>query len=205
MSSRRLFALIVILGSAGMVFFAAPQLWADMVYQLVNYPLDQGGHTLSGTITTDGTIGDLGFSDFPVGYYNFRPQFGGHIISATYQIDNDPLYNVTYIPNAYCDVVATATGQILVYPGTSAFALDYNVPSVGVWDIEWYNNSHYYGSDQASGSVWQTVNLPATQGHIAQNNPWVIAQVVPEPATLVLLVTALLGLGGSYLLRKPRF
>ena len=80
MSSRRLFALIVILGSAGMVFFAAPQLWADMVYQLVNYPLDQGGHTLSGTITTDGTIGDLGFSDFPVGYYNFRPQFGGHII-----------------------------------------------------------------------------------------------------------------------------
>ena len=205
MSSHRLFALAVILGSAGLVFFSAPQLRADLVYQLVDYPLDQGGHHLSGTITTDGTIGDLGASSWPAGYYNYNPTFAGvHIKSATFQIDNDPVYNVTYIPNAWCEVVATAT-QIKIYGGgTSAFALQNNVPSVGVWGIEWYNNAHYYGSDQASGSVWQTTSLPTTAGHIAANYSWVIATVVPEPATLVLLVTALLGFAGFVRVRRRR-
>ena len=64
MSSHRLFALAIVFVSAGLMFFTTAQLQADMIYQLVNYPLDQGGHTLSGTITTDGTIGDLGVSEF---------------------------------------------------------------------------------------------------------------------------------------------
>jgi hypothetical protein len=204
MSSHRNFALVIFFVFAGLMFFTTAQLRADLIYQLKNYPLDQGGHTLSGTITTDGTIGDLGSSSFPAGYYNFRPQYGGHIKSATFQIDNDPLYNVTEIPNAWCNVVATATGQILVYPGSSAFQLINNVPSVGVWGIEWYNNSHYYGSDQASGSVWQTTTLPTTAGHIAQNYAWVIATVVPEPTTLTLLVTALLGFAGFVSVRRRR-
>jgi hypothetical protein len=205
MYSRRFLSLIVILGSACLVFFAAAQLRADLVYQLVDYPLDQGGHHLSGTITTDGFIGDLGASSWPAGYYNYNPTFAGvHIKSATYQIDNDPVYNVTYIPNAWCEVVATAT-QIKIYPGgSSAFALDYNVPSVGVWAISWYNNSSYSGSDQASGTVWQTTSLPTTAGHIAANSSWVIATVVPEPATLVLLVTALLGFVGFARVRCGR-
>jgi hypothetical protein len=205
MSSHRLFALVVILGSAGLMFFATAQLQADIIYQLKNYPLDQGGHTLSGTITTDGFIGDLGIMNWPNDYYNYNPTFAGtHIKSATYQIDNDPIYTVTYIPNSWSRVTATATGQILLYGGISAFALEYNVPSVGVWGIEWYNNSHYYGSDQALGSVWQTVSLPTTAGHIAANNPWVIATVVSEPTTLVLLVTALLGLAGFASVRRRR-
>jgi hypothetical protein len=209
MSSHRNLALVILLVFASLMFFTTAQLRADLIYQLKSYPLDQGGHTLSGTITTDGTIGDLGATDFPLGYYNFRPQFGGHIKSATYQIDNDPLYNVTEIPNAWCEVVATAT-QILVYPGNpyvstnSPFVLYTNVPSVGVWDIEWFNSrsdtTHYYGSDRASGTVWQTVS----PSHITMgpNYSWVIATIVPEPATLVFLVTALLGFAGFVRVRR---
>ena len=178
---------------------AVPQLRAAAItYNLVDYPLDQGGHHLSGTITTDGTIGDLGFSDFPAGYYNFRPQFGGHITGATYQIDNDPVYTVPVnnIPNAFAEVKATAT-QIVIVPGnTSAFQLLYNVPSVGVWGIGWQNSGSnvgpYSGSDQVSGTVWNTASTSSASGHLGANSSWVIA-VVPEPTTLVLFATGLLG------------
>jgi hypothetical protein len=196
MSSHHRSTLFGILGSASLMFLAAPQLRADVTYHLVDYPLDQGGHHLSGTITTDGTIGDLGSSDFPPGYYNFRPQFGGHITGATFQIDNDPVYTVPVnnIPNAWAEVVATPT-QIVIFPGnTSPFELLYNVPSVGVWGIEWQNTGLYSGSDQVSGTVWNTSSTPTTPGHIGANSSWVIATTaVPEPATLVLLATALLG------------
>ena len=36
----------------------------DITYSIVNDPIDQNGYTLSGTITTDGTIGALAPSDF---------------------------------------------------------------------------------------------------------------------------------------------
>jgi hypothetical protein len=193
--------LFAIVGSASLMFLATPQLRADTIYHLVDYPLDQGGHHLSGTITTDGTIGDLGVDPFPAGYYNFRPQFGGHITGATFQIDNDPVYTVPAgnIPNAFAEVVATAT-QIVIVPGnTSAFQLLYNVPSVGVWGIGWQNSGSnvgpYSGSDQVSGTVWNTASTSSTSGHLGANSSWVIATTaVPEPTTLVLFATGLLGL-----------
>jgi len=198
MFSHKFSKLFAIVGSASLMFLAAPQLRADITYNLVDYPLDQGGHHLSGTITTDGTIGDLGADPFPAGYYNYTPQYGGHIIGATYQIDNDPVYTVPIndVLNAWAEAVATPT-QIVLEPGdTSAFTLDYNVPSVGVWGIQWENTGLFAGSDQASGTVWSTTSTPAGAGRIGANTAWVIATVaVPEPATLALLATALLPLG----------
>jgi len=35
----------------------------QIIYDIRNYPLDQQGHTVSGTITTDGLIGQLAASD----------------------------------------------------------------------------------------------------------------------------------------------
>lgn len=201
MSSHKCSTLFAIVGFASLMFLATPQLRAtNITYNLVDYPLDQGGHHLSGTITTDGTIGDLGVSSFPVGYYNYAPQFGGHITAATYQIDNDPVYTVPVnnLPNAWAEVVATPT-QIVLRPGNiSQFQLIYNVVSVGVWGIGWQNSGSnvgpYSGSDQASGTVWNTANTSSAAGHLGANSSWVIATVVPEPTTLVLFATGLLGL-----------
>ena len=208
MSSHQRSILLGIVGSASLMLLGAQQVRADMTYYLVDYPLDQGGHHLSGTITTDGTLGDLGVDPFPAGYYNFRPQFGGHITGATFQIDNDPVYTVPAgnIPNAFAEVKATAT-QIMIVPGnTSAFQLLYNVPSVGVWGIGWQNTGSnvgpYSGSDQASGNpgtVWNTASTSSASGHLGANSAWVIATStapVPEPATLGVLATAVVGSDG---------
>jgi hypothetical protein len=47
----------------------------------------------------------------------------------------------------------------------------------------------------------------AVPGSIGVNNPWVIAdagQPIPEPGTLTLLVSAMLGLAGAFYLRRRR-
>jgi hypothetical protein len=209
MSSHRLFALVFLIEFAGLMFFTTAQLQADITYELVDYQLDQDGHTLSGTITTDGFIGVLGVPSWPTPYA-YTPGYGGHITGGTFQIDNGDVYMANFIPPGSGVVEATSDGKIVLYPTTdtnwynNCFSLNHSEPYTGSCGLEWYNSetvtTHYYGS-LYSGNVWQTYNLPAGEGHIANNDPWVIAQIVPEPTTLILLCTAFLGLGGRRFLR----
>jgi hypothetical protein len=215
MSSHRFFALVAILGCASLMLFTTAQVRADITYQLVDYPLDQDGHTLSGTITTDGFIGELGV----VGDrgYNYWSTAGGHITGGTFQIDNSAVYQLSYMPEGNTVVAANSSGQIVLYPTTDnnpwnySFWFMHSEPYIGGWGLQWYNSdsvtTHYFGSlysaaDSSVINVWQTYNLPAGEGHIANNDPWVIAQIVPEPATLWLLVTALPGFAGFSFVRR---
>jgi len=49
----------IALASLCMLLVVSQTTKAGTIYDLQNYPADQNGHTLSGTITTDGTIGTL--------------------------------------------------------------------------------------------------------------------------------------------------
>jgi hypothetical protein len=214
MSSHRLFAAVIVFGSVGLALFTAAQLKADITYQLIDYPLDQDGHTLSGTITTDGTIGALGIPSWPM------PYAYTHITGGTFQIDNGAVYTASFIPPGSGVVEATSDGKIVLYPTTDSnefnncFSFQHSEPYLGGWGLEWYYDSvsvptHYYGSVYSTDTsstirVWQTWSLPAGENHIANNDPWVLAQIVPEPATLWLLITALLGFVGFARVRCHR-
>jgi hypothetical protein len=204
---HRPFALVAVLLSAGVVFVSTDRLRADITYELVNYPLDQGGHTISGTITTDGTIGELGVI-VDRGYQYWKTD-GGHITGGTFCIDNGDVYQLSYLPVGNTVVAANSSGQIVLYPTTDnnpwnySFWFMHSEPYIGGWGLQWYNSksvtTHYFGSVYSASTssvtnIWQTYDLPAGEGHIANNDPWVIAQIVPEPASLWLLLSALTGL-----------
>ena len=66
-----------------------------------------------------------------------------------------------------------------------------------------YGGRHWLGDlNNWSPESFQALYPAAVPGSIGYNDPWVIAEVIPEPATLTLLGTALLGFGVVYLRRR---
>ncbi len=70
--------------------------------------------------------------------------------------------------------------------------------------VLWYTAtvSTIPGNAELAG-FYRDLTVPET-GSIAANEPWVIATVAPEPATLTLLASALLGVGAVYLRRSAK-
>lgn len=159
----------------------------DITYQLVNYPADQIDQytsqpdTISGSITTDGMVGVISSSD---------------ILSWSASIENSIgqegsfSANDIYAPQAM--LVATSNQLIVDYDdylvliGPDGFDLG-DSPENG--ELLWSGDD-----EPAYDGVIET---PETVKWIDQSewvapSPWVIAQVVPEPSTIALLVVALL-------------
>ncbi len=180
--------------------------WAgDITYNIVNYPVNQtdnvssGTDTISGTIITDGTIGPIGPGNIVGGSLTMvTPN-----MTLTEQID--PSYPDTLLSN----MTATAT-QLLFTPAYYDEVSLFFEPTSGS-DI-YMNLGYQYGDptiyaggisipDGPGVGGFFASYPPAVPGSIAYNNPWVIA-AVPEPASLTLLGSALLGVGVVYL-RRP--
>ena len=155
---------------------------ADITYNLVNYPADQAGYTLSGYITTDGTIGAITISDVQSWSYTIAQQ------GSTLATGSSPSGDL-----AFYGVIATPTQLLLPLtvgenPGSEINLFE------NTSDVVWVNDSdggpnanipYYLASyNNALGPAWSTQN-PQMGG----TEPWVIAQTaaVPEPSTLTLL------------------
>jgi hypothetical protein len=105
---------------------------------------------------------------------------------------------------------AVATPTALLLPAGATFNIVCSDVSL------MYGDAWVYGQMVYQGCVWQdpsTDTLASSffdaggetaPGYIGANNPWVIATAVPEPGTLTLLVSALLGLVGAFCLRRRR-
>ncbi len=162
----------------------------SITYAIQNYPADQDGHTVSGSITTDGKTGLLDTSDIT--------SWAVTIDTTTFR-STDPGSNTQAL-----GVFATTTGiKIAGFGGGLLLGthVGFNY-DVLVWDrVPLDSNLSLYGGTVNSVDLWSTFN-PAMGG----TNPWVLASV-PEPSSFTLAVLgvgALIVAGGWSRLRKAR-
>jgi PEP-CTERM motif len=179
-----------------LIAFAHPGEAGPITYTIQNYPADQNGATLSGSITTDGVIGNLAGTDILSWSWTITPSGGTPFTFSSSEAGAETFLQGTLVASA-STITMPATGfandgENNLDLGTSdnATLLGYarentNGGVLGVYD-----------GRISSGNVWSTVD-PAMGG----TDPWVIAvagAAVPEPSSVLLLT---LGTAGVLLSR----
>ena len=188
------FAVLAGFGYATILAFSATYLRADSIsYSLVDYPLDQGSHHISGTLIAN----------------------GGILTGGSVSIDNAPAFSLwsfqtstgVYAPIINATEIALPAEGWLNFAAYSGFGYECrradpdNPSQPDYYHVQFFvppDVNHPYGYND----WWATTSFPTGTGHIAANDPWVIATVIPEPTTLALLIIALVGLGGTHFLRR---
>jgi hypothetical protein len=152
---------------------------ADITYSLQNYPADQDGHTLSGTITTDGHIGPLSSSDIKSWTVT---------IDSTTFASTDPQASVE-IPDTKA-VLASSTAITIAFdpvgaPNFNYFSLssepDGTMATLSSLSYERDDTERTYAAFLNNGPFLWLTDDP----HMGGTDPWVIAAVVPEPSTAI--------------------
>ncbi len=175
----------------------------DITYQLVNNPAYQSGWTLSGSITTDGTLGAISTTDIMSWTWTATNAGGTFTITGSSTI---PIIDYTYAVT----LQATASELTIPYSTSAALQLFYTPPAwpspgTEIWGLTWYGgqlppsptDQHptYYGDDlfvyqptppylPLEDYGWDNL-LPPPNG---PNDTYVIATTasVPEPSTIVI-------------------
>jgi hypothetical protein len=165
----------------------------QITYSIQNYPADQQGATLSGTITTDGVTGNLTGTDILSWSWTITPAGG-----TPFTLHSTDTGSATTLVG---QLVASATTITMANPAQG---------SVNDFDLASLNSSgeltadlaysripspganQYLALTPAGGIIWANSH-PAMGG----TDPWVIAVVassVPEPSGVVLMSLAISGL-----------
>jgi hypothetical protein len=168
--------------SFGLVLTTAPTRAGDVTYNLISYPALQDGYTLSGTITTDGSIGTA--------------ETGANIISWNINIPGAagfPLNPGDSSIDFNGDFITTASGLLELAAPTDPTArnsISFNSTVTFKASIAWSRYSPSFDFDlYTAGSeniaFW---DAKAPVNDSVGGDPWIIASTVPEPGSLALAV-----------------
>jgi hypothetical protein len=137
----------------------------NITYNIVDDPVDQNGYNLSGTIVTDGTIGELGSYDIISWQFTITGP-GGPFSNSN---------NSTLISG----LESTTSGDLIATGIVGFYGPFFGSPEV-FWEPM---NDWYFGSNNGNHlwNAYPPTGFPATQG-------WTIATAaaVPEPSSLIL-------------------
>jgi hypothetical protein len=155
---------------------------ASITYNLQSYLIPQGFNTVTGTITTDGNIGNITASDISSWSYTIRSPLG-------FIVDQEAGTSTSVTVDGL-----NATSTTLTLPSGPARTDLQFFPSPFPTNLSYIRtNIDVYAAETASGSIIWVNQVPVPPGLILGGDPWVIAvaaSTVPEPGSLTL---ALLG------------
>jgi hypothetical protein len=171
-----------VIAALALVLLASIAHAGNITYNLVNYPADQDGFSLSGQITTDGMVGTLSGTDVQSWSVTLRKA------DTSFAYDNHSGYLREFTG------VSATNDQLLLLPGLSNRLHLVGTAIPNLTSVVAYNNYNAPASGHPSlytgtavpfkSDGWATMN-PKMNG----SEPWIIAQAVPEPSTLFLLAT----------------
>jgi hypothetical protein len=160
----------------------------SIVYNIQNYAYLQNGFTLSGTITTDGTIGTLTSADITAWSFSVTGPMSYQLTSqnpGAFLFVSNLTASSTALSLAHTNTIGLIEGLTLVGPQLTAFpTLSYQrIPGADVYTS--------FG-DQGANS-WSDF-APSPPGLSLGGSTWIIATTatIPEPGTLTLTL-----LGGA--------
>jgi hypothetical protein len=145
---------------------------AGIIYTLVDYPGVQNGHTLSGTIMTDGTIGSLNTANITAWDFTITGP--------------NPMANSSATSDALVitNTLIASESQIVLNPGSGLVLGNLPIPRLR---YDWTSIARF------DYEAFDVVGDPASRAWIysedSRDEPWVIAraqQVIPEPGSLLI-------------------
>ena len=170
----------------------------QITYTIQNYPADQNGASLTGSITTDGVMGNLAAADILSWTWTVTPQGGTPFTFSSSDADaRPPLIDGSVVASQSSITIGAAA------PGSFNELRLFDVgPGEAESDLGYLRNGPsdtLYESDIAAATptTVRATSTPAMGG----TDPWVIAMAgsaVPEPSGAVLLS---LGIAGALLCR----
>jgi PEP-CTERM motif len=160
----------------------------EITYSIQNYPSDQQGATLSGTITTDGVVGNLAATDVLSWSWTITPLGGTSFTLSSSDAGTEVFLQGSIVASPSSITIAAPTPSPTGAANSNAFALSTNPGGSVTAFLEYERPAaiglSYTGVTPLGGLIWGAEN--PTMGGL---DPWVIATAgsVPEPTSLTLL------------------
>jgi len=171
---------------------------ANVVYNLVSYPALQNGYTLTGTITTNGHIGILAYSDILDA--SFAVSNG---VNSYQTIHSSEVYGITSLLATATELLLPASTDTHSFPHLKIGGAGFETPQLQLDYLKFGDGSIALYADcdvdhpTTLTTVWNTTSGAALLQ--LDGSPLLIATVVPEPSTLILTAT-----GAGFLLGVRR-